>query len=191
VGGYDVGMAVETRRRLFTVDEYFTMAEAGIFADGPRVELLDGEIVEMSPQGDAHVHVSARTNHALVRAYDGAGYEVRPASTFRAGARSAPEPDFGVVPELTGRVLEVSESVLLVEVSDSSLSTDRRTKRSIYARMGAPCYWIVEIPARQVRVLTEPRDGDYRTETLVGEDGVLRLPVVGKEIPVAELLPAT
>jgi len=154
--GYDVGMAVEARRRLFTADEYFAMARAGIFDEGPRVELLDGEVVEMSPQGDAHVHVSTRANHALVLAYDGTGYEVRPTSTFRAGPMSVPEPDFGVVPADTGRVLDTGESVLLVEVSDTSLSTDRRRKRGIYARTGAPCYWIVEIPKRQVRVLTDP-----------------------------------
>ena len=183
-------MAVEARRRLFTADEYFAMAEAGIFDEGPRVELLDGEVVEMSPQGDAHVHVSTRANHALVLAYDGTGYEVRPTSTFRAGPMSVPEPDFGVVPADTGKVPDTGESVVLVEVSDTSLSTDRRTKRAIYARTGAPCYWIVEIPKRQVRVLTDPRDGDYRSETIVPEAAALRLPVVGKEIPVARLLRA-
>jgi Uma2 family endonuclease len=110
-------------------------------------------------------------------------------TTFRAGPTSVPEPDFGVVPEGTGRVLDTGESVLLVEVSDTSLSTDRRRKRGIYARTGAPCYWIVEIPKRQVRVLTDPRDGDYRSEEIVPEAAALRLPVIGKEIPVAGLLP--
>ena len=125
-----------------------------------------------------------------VLAYAPAGFAVGPQSTHRAKPASMPEPDACVVPETTSGVADVEQSVLLVEVSDTSLAKDRARKRRMYAVAGAPCYWIVEIPKRQVRVLTDPRDGDYRSETIVPEAAALRLPVVGKEIPVARLLRA-
>jgi Uma2 family endonuclease len=166
------------------------MAEAGVFGESERVELLDGEIVEMSPQGDAHVDVVERATEALVLAYAGSGLAVRPQSTHRAGARSMPEPDIAVVTARTGRILDVVESVLVVEVSDSTLASDRTQKRRIYAEAGAPRYWIVEIPQRQVRLLEEPEGGDYRTERVMREGEALDLPVVGTSIEVAAILPA-
>jgi Uma2 family endonuclease len=181
-------MQAEVRERRFTAEEYLRMAEAGILGEDDRVELLDGRIVEMSPQGDAHVASVERATQALVLAYAGSGYAVRVQSTHRAGPRSMPEPDLAVVVAGTDRVLDVSESVLVVEVADTALATDRTAKRQLYAEAGAPRYWIVEIPERQVRVLEEPEGGDYVSERVIGQDGVLALPVVGTAVAVADIL---
>jgi Uma2 family endonuclease len=182
-------MATGTRLRRFTADEYLAMVDAGILGPDDRVELLDGEIVEMSPQGDVHGYVHERLIRVLVLAYEGSGMAVRAASTTRAGRTSAPEPDAAVVPPAVLPLPDVHGSVLVVEIADSSLWIDRRTKRAIYARAGAPCYWIVEVRPRQVRVLTRPNGDDYRDEVLLGEDDTLTLPLVGVEVAVAELLP--
>jgi Uma2 family endonuclease len=182
-------MSIEAPRRLLTADEYMAMVEAGIFGPDDHIELLDGEIVEMSAQGAAHVKACTRANELLVLAYATSLYEVRPMSTHRAGPRSVPEPDLSVVARSENGIVEVSASLLLVEVADSSLKIDREWKASIYARAGAPLYWIVEIPYRRVRVLSDPRDGDYRKESLVEEDGELTLPQIDRAIPVTALLP--
>jgi len=182
-------MATQAPRHLFTADEYLAMVEAGVLGGDDHVELLDGEIVEMSPKGDAHSYVGERLLRLLVLAYEGSGFAVRAASTSRAGVHSVPEPDGAVVPAAVLRIPDLDQSALVVEIADSSLSIDRHTKRRIYARAGAPCYWIVEVPARQVRVLTRPQGDDYLGEEIVGEGGVLTLPVVGVEIHVAEVLP--
>lgn len=182
-------MSTQAPRHLFTADEYMRMVDVGILDEHDHVELLDGQIVEMSPQGDAHVATIEHANEALVVAYAGSGYAVRVQSTHRAGAYSVPEPDLVVVPARTNRVLDVSQSILVIEVSDTTHARDGKLKRRLYAEAEAPRYWIVEIPARQVRVLTRPQGDDYLGEEIVGEGGVLSLPVVGTEIRVAEVLP--
>lgn len=188
------GEVVEARtdgtvhRRRFTADEYLRLVELGILDEDEAVELVGGEVVEMSPDGDAHAKAVRRLTAALVLAYAPAGFEVGVQSTHRAGPYEMPEPDLCVAPELPGLV-QISESILVVEVADTSLSTDRVRKRRLYANAGAPCYWIVEIPHRQVRVLEEPESGDYRSERVATEGGSLALPVVGTLVPVAAVLP--
>ena len=183
-----MSMAIEAPRRSLTADEFLRMAEVGIFGPDDHVELLDGEIVEMSPQGHAHGKACTKANETLVLAYSGSPYEVRPMITFRAGPRSVPEPDFGVVSRAEYGIVDVALSILIVEVSDSSLKVDREWKASIYARAGAPLYWIVEIPYRRVRVLSDPREGDYHRERVVDEDGELLFPGIERSVTVGSLL---
>ena len=188
------GEIVETRndgtvhRRRFTADEYLRLAELAILDEDEPVELVGGEVVTMSPDGDAHAKAVRRLTAALVLAYAPAGFEVGVQSTHRAGPNDMPEPDLCVAPETPGLV-QVSDSILVVEVADTSLSTDRGRKRRLYAGAGAPRYWIVEIPDRQVRVLEEPDGEDYRAERLVKEGEGLSLPVVGSPVEVTALLP--
>jgi len=185
-----VVMATEVRQRRFTADEYMRMVEVGILDEDDHVELLDGRIVEMGPQGDAHVATIEHATEALVPAYAGSGYAVRVQSTHRAGTYSVPEPDLVVVPRRTNRVLDVAQSLLVIEVSDTSRARDTKLKRRLYAEAGAPRYWIVDIPERRVLMLSGPQDGDYRHDEVVAEDGILTLPVVGAAIRAAEVLPA-
>jgi Uma2 family endonuclease len=181
-----VGSGLPTRR--FTADEYMQMVDAGILTPTDHVELLEGEIVEMSPQGDPHVEAIVRANKLFVLAYADGPYDVRPQLTHRAGPRSVPEPDLTVTPAIPG-VVEVSTSLLVVEVSDSTLTKDRILKRRIYAEAGAERYWIVEVGERQVRVLEDLSEGHYRTERVVDERGTLVLPGIDMPLAVADILP--
>lgn len=181
-----VGSGLPTRR--FSADEYMRMVDAGILTTDDHVELLDGDIVEMSAQGDPHVEAVMRATRALVLAYEGSGYGIRPQSTHRAGPRSVPEPDITVGPNVGG-VVEVRNTILLIEVSDTTLAKDRVLKRRIYADAGAPRYWIVEVGERQVRVLDDLVNGQYRIERVVGDTDTLMLPVIETALPVAEILP--
>jgi Uma2 family endonuclease len=182
-------MASGARRRLLSADEFLRMAEAGILGEDDRVELLDSEIVEMSPQGDPHVQACQHLMERIVLAYAGTPYAARSMATFRAGSRSVPEPDFAVVSRTARGIVEVGKTILVVEVADTRLRVDREWKPSIYARAGAPLYWIVEIPYRRVRVLRDPGGGEYRSETVVDETGEVILPEVGRAVAVSALLP--
>lgn len=165
------------------------MAEAGVFRDDEHVELLRGEVVEMSPHGLGHVIAMERANEMLVAAYLGSPFAVRPQSTHLAGEISAPEPDLVVVPRAVNAHVDVGDSLLVVEVADSSLAKDRKVKRSIYAEAGAPRYWIVEISKRIIRLLEDPHGGDYHTERVVASEGTLTLPFIDIEVRAADLLP--
>lgn len=180
-------MRIDARHHLLTADQFFGMVEAGILGDDDRVELLDGELIEVAPDGDDHVDVLGHLNGLLALAYVPAGYVLRPASTFRAGPRSVPQPDFGVVLASVRGVAEVEKSVLVVEVSVSSLSKDLRWKASIYARAGAPVYWVVDVVGRRVHVLEDTDGSRYRRERVVTRTDTLLLPGIGHAIQVRDL----
>ena len=178
--------AVSVRRRV-TADEFMRMVEAGVFANGEQVELLDGEMVVMSPEGGDHADVVGHLTTMLVLAYAPSGYTVRPGTTTRAGSLSVPQPDFAVVPQTARGILEVARALLLVEISVSSLRKDLGKKRSLYARAGAPAYWVVDVRAREVRVFEHPQGDDY-TKTRVARRGDrLALPAIDREIAVDEI----
>lgn len=160
--------AVETppARRLFTVSEYYAMANAGVLADGERVELIDGEIMAMSPIGDEHSASVGVAAHLLVPATSGRA-NVRIQDHLRLDERNQPEPDIALV-KWRGdfyrrRAPGAGDVLLLIEVSDSSLSYDRNVKLPLYARFLIPEVWLANIRARVVEAHSEPMGGKYAT----------------------------
>lgn len=173
----------------FTGDDCRRMAEIGVLDEDERVELIDGEIIEMSKEGPDHTEVIRRLTTILVLAYAPAGCEVGVQSTHVVNSITYPQPDLVVAPILRGHV-RIVDSILVVEVADASLSYDRNQKRRMYAETGAPRYWIVEVKPRQVRMLEDPLGGDYHTETVASEREMVELPKVGTQVPVSSFLPA-
>ena len=166
--------------------EFEQLVEAGAFED-ERVELLRGVLVEMTPQSDDHVESCTRIARMLNRAL-GDDVEVRSHASHPAGEDSMPEPDVAVVS--AGPWGTPRDTLLVIEVSHTSLRKDRRVKTSIYAEAGFPEYWIVDLAGRCVEVYTQPRDGVYAQMVTIGDDGVLR-PAARPQvaIPVAEIVP--
>ena len=166
--------------------EYDRLVAEGCFED-ERVELLDGVLVTMSPQGGRHSAVTAWIVERLIRPLDPA-YEVRAHSPFAASDVSEPEPDVGVYPR--GSYADHPErAFLLVEVADSSLRKDRKIKTGIYAAAGVPEYWIVDLDHDEVEVLTEPRRARYRKRTTLRRGDTLRPTALpGIAIAVADIL---
>jgi Uma2 family endonuclease len=147
-------MAIDVEKRLWTVDEYFRIAEAGIFGD-ERVELIEGEIVKMAAHGDRHIWSIIRTTETLVLAFH-ATHAVACQVSLVMSERTCLEPDFNVVNKATA-ARRINEGDLVVEVSDSSLRFDRKVKSSLYARKGLTDYWIVNLVDGVLEVYRNPQ----------------------------------
>ncbi|MFN3668817.1 MAG: Uma2 family endonuclease [Brevundimonas sp.] len=178
----------------FDFDRFERMFETGILSDlGPRVELLEGRIVEMAPGSDQHGKTAAELIYLIAAGLRAAGlnaeFGVRTDGTLRIGEYSAPEPDVYVVRNFSGRKFaEASDAVLLVEVSISTRADDLKIKIPMYARAGVPEVWIVEPEARLIRVFRDPRpDGTWGHETVVTEGVVTPLFSDQVRVALAEL----
>jgi Uma2 family endonuclease len=168
------------------------MVEVGILREDERLELLEGELVEVTPQGPPHANVTAVLGSRLTRLY-GEGYLVRQAAPLDAGSRSLPEPDVAVVRgserEFMARHPRGRDTVLVIEVARTSQVIDR-LKADIYARAQVSVYWLVDVAAQRVEVHEDPQpDGRYRlVRVLAGADTVTP---PGSQVAwaVSELLP--
>jgi Uma2 family endonuclease len=153
---------VERARRLFTVDEYVRMWESGIFSDDDRVELIDGEVVEMSPIGHLHAAFVANLNRVLMRTV-GDRAVVWIQGPVRIPPRSLPQPDLALLrPRSYKRESTTTADVLLVvEVADSSRRYDRTVKLRLYARAGIPEYWVVDAKTETLEIYRAPAGDQY------------------------------
>lgn len=168
------------------------MAEAGIFTDDDAVELIRGQIVEMSPENSPHRVCIAKINRVLVQRLTGANYFVQPQSTLPLDAYNLPEPDLAVLCGTPDDLMQGElDAVLVVEVADTSLERDRTVKQSLYAQAGIPTYWLVNLRDRTVEVYQEPDGDTYRERRTRDADDPVSLPV-GEvaSVTVADLLPA-
>jgi Uma2 family endonuclease len=152
--------AIELRR--WTREEYDRMAAAGVFAPGERVELIDGEILKMTPQGSAHFTAIRLAEEALHSAF-GPGFEVRAQAPLALNAISESEPDVAVVRGFPRdyRDLHPVTALLVLEVSDTTLEYDRQRKGQLYACAGIQDYWLINIADHCVEVYQDPIEGSY------------------------------
>jgi len=163
----DASSSPRTKRR-FTVEEFRRMDEAGIFDPEARVELLDGEVIEMSPIGTRHAGCVNRLIYHFVTRL-GARAVVAPQNPIQIGNFSQPQPDVVVLrprPDFYGDQHALPPDVLLaVEVADTSLRFDLRRKAPLYTAGGLPEVWVVDVAGGVVHVFragahTEHRAGD-------------------------------
>lgn len=153
---------VTTRR--FNVEEYHRMAEAGVLHPAERVELIEGEIVQMAAIGSRHAECVDRLNRLLVRAIEDQG-TVRVQNPVRLSDHSEPEPDIALVrrrPEgYADRHPGPDDTLLIIEVADTTLALDREVKIPLYARAGVPECWIVDLDADVLIVHRTPQGREY------------------------------
>jgi Uma2 family endonuclease len=163
-------------RRPITVADYHRMGEAGILTERDRVELIEGELVAMSPIGSYHHGTVNKLNHSLVSAV-GERAVVSVQGPVRLDDLSEPEPDFALLkprPDFYRDAHpEPADVLLLIEVADTSLSYDRDVKRVLYARHAIPEFWIVDLNAGVVEVCRVPGADGYASVERVCRDGVL------------------
>lgn len=158
------------QRRRFTVADYQRMGEAGILGEDDRVELIEGEIFEMAPIGSPHGGRIKQLNQMLTRAI-GERALVAVQDPIVLGERSEPEPDIAVLRPRADFYKdshpEAPDVLLLIEVADTSLQTDRDIKVPLYARHGIPEVWIVDIGRRRVLRFADPVRGTYRVQGIL------------------------
>ena len=163
-------------RHRITVDEYYGMVQAGLLAEDARVELIEGEIFDMAPIGTRHEAVVSRLNHLLVPAV-GQRAIVRVQQSVRLSRSSEPQPDLALVKPRTDFYSEAhptaSDTLLVIEVSDTTLRFDHEIKMPLYARHGVPEAWILEIRAGQLHRFRSPAGGQYGDVALIREPGLV------------------
>jgi len=187
----------EPRVHLWTRDEYYKLGEVGLFEDR-HIELIEGQIIELSPQGSVHSIAIIRVSKVLEAVF-GSAYYARGQMPLNLGALSAPEPDVAIIegPWEEDESAHPTTAVLVIEVADTSLTYDRITKASLYAKAGIAEYWIVNVVDRQLEVYRQPgADPNARYEFGYGETHILTpgdtvAPLARPEarIAVADLLP--
>jgi Uma2 family endonuclease len=185
-------MRTEPERRRFTVDEYDQMVEAGILTKYDHVELIEGEILEMSPIGSRHLAGTDRANALFTPRLQGRAI-VRIGGSFRLSDYSKPQPDL-ILLKYRKDYYEssdagVKDALLVIEVSDSSIRYDRGPKLLLYARYGVREVWIEDLTTDTLLVFRNRRGERYATQLdLKTGDSVSPLAFRDIEVAVADLL---
>ncbi len=185
-------MTLELTRHCFTTAKYDRMIEAGILDEDDRVELIEGEIVEMTPIGSVHV---ARVNRCIpvLTAIFGRNAQLSVQNPIHLGDASEPQPDVTFLrPQAdyyASALPTAADILLLVEVSDSSLAFDRQIKIPLYARHGVAEVWLIDVAEDLITVYRDPTPSGYATVHDVSRGGTLSvLAFPGCEIAAADLL---
>ena len=157
------------RRHRLTVSDYYRMAEVGILAPDARVELIDGDIIDMVPPGSLHAATVDDLTAFLGRSVGGKAV-VRVQNPVRLSELSEPQPDLALLRRRDDRYRQShpgpADVLLVVEIADTSLRFDRDTKVSLYAVHGIPEMWLVDLRGRRLIRHRAPQQGSY---TLVDE----------------------
>lgn len=177
--------------RHWTREEYERLVAEGFFQSGERLELVDGQICEMTPQSVPHAVGVRLARRELGRTFS-EGFDILVQMPLALDDDSEPEPDLAVVRGNDPRENLTSHpttAVLVIEVADSSLRRDRE-KAALYARAGIPDYWIMNLRDRCLEVLRDPQNGVYRSRTVLrAGDSVSPLARPDVSIAVTDLLP--
>jgi Uma2 family endonuclease len=158
-------MSVQYQKHYFNVDEYYRMAEVGLLSPDDRVELIEGEIIEMSPIGSTHAGTVDRSSAFLNRKL-GDTVIVRVQNPVRLNDFSEPQPDLALLKprkDFYANSHPGPEDVLVViEVADTSVAYDRNVKLPLYARAGIPEAWLMVLPKDVIEVHSQPKNGKYQ-----------------------------
>jgi Uma2 family endonuclease len=166
-------------RHRITVDDYYRMAEVGLLPHDARVELIEGEIIDMAPIGSRHFSAVTKLQRLLERAVmDSAVVAVQ--SSLRLNVRSQPEPDLALLKPAADVYAQAlpsgADCFLVIEVSDTTLPYDVKVKAPLYAQNGVPEYWVIDIEQRALRRFASPKDGEWTDVSVVVSPSVMPLP---------------
>lgn len=178
------------RRYRFSREAFERMVGEGVFPPESRVELVRGELLEMSPQGSRHF-ATIRLMEDALRRVAGRGLDVRVQGPLALSEIDLPEPDIAVVKGDARTYINShpESAVLVVEVSDTSLEFDRTRKLAVYASAGIPEYWIANLIDDFVEVHTEPAEGMYRSKRTYAPGDAISPGFVDATLAVSDLLP--
>lgn len=177
----------------FTLEEYHRLSEAGILHEDDRVELIEGELIDLPPIGHVHAGLANRLNRFFTpRLLDRATPCIQ--NPVNLGTGSEPQPNFALLrfreDDYSRALPTAADVLLLVEIADSSLAYDREIKTSLYARHNIPEYWIIDIPHRRIDIHFSPdrENARYRERRRVSEGSLAPTCFPDLLLDVAELL---
>jgi Uma2 family endonuclease len=169
------------RRHRITVDEYYRMAQVGLLAPDARVELIEGEIIDMAPMGTDHASVVNELARLFILAV-GERARVHVQSAIRLDDASEPQPDLALLVPRADKYRHAhpapADILLLIEVSDSTLRYDCDVKVPLYARHGIPEVWVVDLRNGELRWYRSPQSGNYTTQNVTRETGAMPVPAL-------------
>jgi len=157
-------MSVQIVRRHFNIDEYYRMAAAGVLSENDRVELIEGEIVEMNPIGSRHAACVGRLTEFLRRVVSSQAI-VWVQNPVQVNNYSEPLPDVTLLKRRDDFYAQANpqplDALLIIEVVDSSVEYDRDIKIPLYAGAGIPEVWLVNLPKETIEIYTQPVGDAY------------------------------
>jgi Uma2 family endonuclease len=167
------------RRHRYTVEDYYRMGEVGILAPDARVELIDGEVIEMPPIGAPHASVVTDLQNRLIAAV-GQKAIVRVQNPIHLGRHDEPQPDIALVTPQTSKYRahhpEPPDVLLLIEVAETSPRVDRDLKLGLFARAAIPEVWLVDLKAGHVTRFRAPSETGYGESEILGLDSPVPVP---------------
>jgi Uma2 family endonuclease len=181
------------KRWRLTVDDYHRMAKAGILHEDDRVELIEGELIEMAAVGSHHFACGNRANRLFSRQAEGR-FIVSIQNPIRLSRYSEPEPDVVLLSprddDYESALPGPTDILLVIEVADTTLGYDRRVKLPLYAAAGIADMWLVNLPRRSVKVHREPQGSRYQQVSVYRRgERVTPLLLPDVAVPVNALLP--
>ena len=185
-------MALHLTRRRFAVSEYHQMAQAGILGEDDRVELIDGEVTQMTPIGRRHAACVDRLNKLFGKAF-GDDAQVRVQNPVVLSEYTEPQPDLAILrprADFYAAGHPTQEHIfLLVEVAETSADLDRRVKVPLYARSGIQELWLVDLEGETVTISRDPTPSGYGTARVAGRGEELApLAFPGRPLAAAAIL---
>lgn len=190
----ELPMAVleQLEHRRFTSAEILRMVQSGILGEDERIELLDGELIVMSPQNPQHAALAAKLQR-LVAAVAPPDTHLRLHSPIAAGSHSLPEPDLALVRGQAEDYLDHhpsgTDTLLVIEIAATSQAADR-LKARVYGEAGVPTYLLLDLTRRHLEAHTRPQaSGGYAESRIAGPEESVSVPELAQELAVAELLP--
>jgi Uma2 family endonuclease len=184
---------MQLEQRLWTVEDYSRMIEAGILQPEDKVELIEGQIVQMAAKGTAHEATVTRTARVLRNSL-GERVLIRTEAPIQLDNRSEPEPDVAAVRvdslDYADHHPTPEEIYLVIEVADTTLAKDCGSKARAYAGAGIADYWVLDVNDRRLHVFREASQTGYQSEVVLGEDATVEpLSFPSLSLPVNQMLP--
>jgi len=185
-------MSLQVARYQLSVAQYERMIEAGVFPEDARIELIEGELLEMTPIGTRHMAVVNRLTRILSRGVgDRAVLSVQ--NPIQLDERSVPQPDLALLcpqpDDYEQRRPTPADVLLLVEVAEPSVAYDRERKAELYARAGVAEYWVVDLTTNEIVAWRQPVAGRYQVERVARRgDSLSPAALLELTVTVAEVL---
>ncbi len=184
-------MSVQVAKRLITVDEYYRMAKAGILTENDRVELINGEIIQMAPIGSKHAAAVNRFSN-LLKELLARKVIVSVQNPIKINELNEPEPDITILRNRDDFYEDdhptADDVLIVIEISDTTIAYDREIKLPVYAKAGIPEFWLVNLHRQELEVHNSPSLDVYKKREIIKHGDKVKLPDLGIEIDAGLLL---